>query len=185
MKKIDSKIKGFSVSTQDTKEEGTTLAVSILDVPAINHGVTYTLHDGISDSAVHVTINHTEHQGKLVPIQLFINSKDPNRALTIQLIGRLASAIFRQGHSLDFLPKELIDIRDSSGYWHKGKFYNSWVSRVGYILQDHLNELNGKDVSTLPSKSAKGVSCPACGSTNTKMESGCVGCNDCGYSKCG
>jgi hypothetical protein len=155
MKSITSKIKSVSVGTVNASTPATenvptvtvTVVNPLIDVPDVVEGITIRLK-GHSDHSTWFTINHMVHDGKLIPIQLFLNSKDPDKFLMLQVLGTSASAIFRHGRDVSFLADEWINTTSSEPYWFKGKLYSSWVSQIGYALRDRLATLAEAKVIT-------------------------------------
>jgi hypothetical protein len=208
MKKITSKIKSVAVASavKDAVGNATTYTVSIpsplIDVPDVVEGVTIRLK-GHSEHSTWLTINHIEREGKLIPIQLFLNSKDPDKFLMLQVLGTSASAIFRHGRDVSFLADEWINTTSSEPYWYKSKLYHSWVSQVGHALRDRLVTLASYTPTTentsiwvATKEAARAYSeanvtpkcalvCKKCKSTNVVNSGSCLTCMDCGDAKCG
>lgn len=195
---INHKITSWSVSSDEAPATPVApvepaKAARPLKVPPVVSGRTHTLYDP-SGHATYVTINHMPVDGATHPIQMFVNSKDPEKALPAQLMGRLASAIFRQGHDVAFVAEELQAVTDARSGFRQGKrWYPSWVAQVGETLGQEMDYYKFLDlgepvvdqpIEAIAEPTLQGPVCPKCGSTNTKLDGGCFECLDCGASKC-
>ena len=184
-----------------------------MDRPEETVGKTYKIKWPHSEHSLYVTVSDTiDESGKHHPFEIFINSKNMEYfpwALSLTL---MISAIFRRGGDISFIVDELRAVHDpKGGAFVGGKMVPSVQAAIGNVIDRHLksigyygdNEsgiqvinlpgLGGEitrlnDVSWVPTTSKKeipqGVACPRCSSYNTKNESGCFMCLDCGHSKC-
>jgi ribonucleoside-diphosphate reductase alpha chain len=85
-------------------------------------------------------------------------------------IGRLVSGILRHGMPL----RNLLDLIDSLEIDGSESITN-WKNGVKRMLKKYIAD--GTKI--------KGEVCPECGSSNIIFKEGCLGCSDCGWSKCG
>jgi len=146
------------------------------------------------------------------PIEIFINSKDLNRAPEYVVLTRLISAIFRRATDPMFILEELHGIHDpNGGSFKEGKYYHSFYAEVAETIERFFYDVgiiskNKKDTNIqeikeeMPEKTSKEESpsqinnienvnadfkiCPDCSSKSLKTENGCDMCVECGYSKC-
>ena len=106
----------------------------MIDRPESLHGVTFKLKFDHIPDAIYITLNFLE--GK--PIELFINSKDPEVLKWSNLFTRLASGAFREGNS-SWVFKELRGIFDAESFWYKGRQYNSVAQAIGETLEEYIS----------------------------------------------
>jgi ribonucleoside-diphosphate reductase alpha chain len=83
--------------------------------------------------------------------------------------GKLMSGILRHGMPIP----NVISLIDSLSL--KGDTIVSWKSGIKRMLKKYIKD--GEELT--------GQSCPQCGSSELRFESGCVTCSNCGYSRCG
>lgn len=165
---------------------------------------------GHGENSTFLTINHALVNGEYKPAQIFINSKDPEKFLMIQVMGTSASALCRVGLDLTFLAEEWINTRALDGYYYKGTWYDSWVSQVGHALKERLAYLKAKEVwhEAVASAEERNVSYAAresmprpevqssgrpklickiktCRSNRVVNTGNCLTCLECGDSVCG
>jgi ribonucleoside-diphosphate reductase alpha chain len=126
---------------------------------------------------------------------------------------RMISAVFRRGGDVSFVADELEQVFDPrGGAWIEGKFITSPIAAIGGMIRRHMepkkdnrpahpqeagfvmllrkqNEAAVQDDLPLwgeaGSRPIGRHECTNCGSFNTKKESGCFVCKDCGHSACG
>lgn len=160
------------------------------------HGQTYKLRWPGTDHALYVTINDDERGH---PYEVFLNTKNPEHYAWMMALTRMISAVFRRGGDTSFVAEELKAVFDPrGGAWVKGKYVPSMIAAIGDIIQNHVAKPNNWqhviDAAMQAARDATGVTeamlkvgkpCPKCSSYNTKNESGCFQCLDCGDSKCG
>jgi len=211
--KIESKITGFSVvkeGGEDTpiiKHEHPTL----LNRDEILEGSTYKIKPPMTDQAYYITINNsildkgTDHE-KVVPFEIFVNSKNVEHFMWITALTRVLSAVFRKGDDASFLVEELRAVFDPlGGYYKKGGLYcPSLVAEIGIILEIHLKrigvikdeevELMTSDEKVEKLKELKRDGIPAnatfckkagCGQKAVVLLDNCATCLECGDAKCG
>lgn len=194
-----------SITTPDISPEAWAKAMSPTSEPApvlanradALHGQTYKLRWPGTDHALYVTINDDE-QGH--PYEVFLNTRNPEHYAWMMALTRMISAVFRRGGDTSFVAEELKAVFDPrGGAWVKGKYVPSMIAAIGDIIQNHVAKPRSGGVvagpGTMPLMGEYpqqgeallkvGKPCPKCSSYNTKNESGCFQCLDCGDSKCG
>lgn len=190
--------------------------------PVSLSGSTYKIKPPNGTGSLYVTFNDiclnkgTKHE-HLVPFEIFLNSKNMEYFQWVTALTRIISAIFRKGGDVSFLINELKSIFDPRGGYYNPrlkKFMSSVIAEIGYILEDHLKELqkaNDQIKQKLPyatstemveetksmnpivaEKSSDEATgwflkeiCPSCSSLSMQLLDGCPTCTACGYSKCG
>ncbi len=161
--KIESKIIGYSVETEEDKKKAEEAAVALLlqqknesesnivqmhekvERPEMLLGSTYKIKTPLSEHALYITINDillnpdTEHELRR-PFEMFINSKNMDHFQWIVALTRIVSAVFRKGGDITFLSEELKAVFDPTGGYFKkgGKFMPSLVAEIGHVLDTHL-----------------------------------------------
>lgn len=167
--------------------------------PAALPGETYKIKWPGSAHAIYVTINDDE-EGK--PFEIFINSKDTGHFAWTVALTRMISAVFRRGGDVRFVADELEQVFDPrGGAWIGGKYLNSPIAWIGSVIRQHMDKVKKQEsgfVMIVPKPKQEELlwgeagftpvskkQCPDCQSYNTKNESGCFQCLDCGSSKCG
>ena len=179
--------------------------------PEVVNAKVYKVKSAFVKNSVFITLGYTEtpeHGRK--PIEIFINSKDLNKAPEFVVLTRLISAIFRRATDPMFILEELHGIHDPNGGSFKdGKYYHSFYAEVADVIQRFFYDVNiiekKEDNITATSKTKEEsvpivVSnqsdekennmnkafriCPTCSSKSLKTENGCDTCVECGYSKC-
>lgn len=169
-------------------------------------GKTYKIKPGNGDDGYYITINSQLVDGKLHPMEIFINSKNVEHFQWVSTITRMISAIFRKGGDYHFIVEELRAIHDpNGGYWSsekdpitgKRKYYKSILNEIGDIIDRYINGLSTEDEIIVepsseivtpmdePSYPENATKCPDCGVKAVVLMDGCATCLDCGYSKCG
>ncbi len=174
----------------------------------------YKVKSAFVKNSVFITLSYVEtHEGRR-PIEIFINSKDLNRAPEYVVLTRLISAIFRRATDPMFILEELHGIHDPNGGSFKdGKYYHSFYAEVAETIEkffydvgiikkeekesqsepDKIPEVpknkNLVKVEVEPENSTLELNtqfkiCPTCSSKSLKTENGCDSCIECGYSKC-
>ena len=109
-------------------------------------GATYKIKPPTIDDAVYITINNEEIDGKLRPIELFINSKNMQSFQWVSCVTRLLSAEFRRkGDFPSFVIDEMLETYDPQGGYvipkSNGVKANSIVAHIGWVLKRHCIEL--------------------------------------------
>ena len=182
--------------------------------PKVVNAKVYKVKSAFVKNAVFITLSYIQTDKGRRPIEIFINSKDLNRAPEYVVLTRLISAIFRRAADPMFILEELHGIHDpNGGSFKEGKYYHSFYAEVAETIEqffyevgiiekqkpDHLinNETDPfadeKEVVSVPVEVNKNEQnqlnlafkiCPTCSSKSLKMENGCDTCVECGYSKC-
>lgn len=209
MKKIDKKIVGFSVKEGEveTPEKEEVLSVhELLKRPLRVNGMTFKVKPPAAEHACYVTFNYMFKEGKLQPIEMFINSKDSSHLQWSMTVTRLVSAIFRHG-SYSFVVEEFNStFAADGGYWKTGGGgrVNSIMHHIGQCLEEFLDELDrmnkgGQVRDVLPDDGEVGLGqpeetepesggriCPKCNHYTMMGKGGCWECSreKCGYSTC-
>ncbi|MCW8329825.1 NrdJb [Photobacterium sp. SDRW27] len=158
VKKIDSKIVGFKVKSQEQEVQQPEPAQPEVEVVHMHEdmprpekllGTTYKLKtpEHISEHSLFITINDvvlnegTEHEVRR-PFEVFINSKSLEHYQWIVALTRIMSAVFRKGGDCTFLVEELRSVFDPrGGYWNKGKYVPSLIAEIGNVIEQHLTEI--------------------------------------------
>ncbi|MCS5587995.1 MAG: NrdJb [Porticoccaceae bacterium] len=155
-KKIDQKIVGYKVASEEQTSEATAAEAesNIVQMhekvsrPEALAGSTYKIKTPLSDHALYLTINDivlnegTDHQLRR-PFEVFINSKNMDHFQWIVALTRVISAVFRKGGDCTFLVEELKAVFDPQGGYFKpgGKFMPSLVAEIGWAIEDHLQKI--------------------------------------------
>lgn len=152
--KIDSKIVGYKVLTDESKNEPTEpcnddpIKESMhenLERPEMLLGSTYKIKTPQSEHALYITINDmilnmgTEHEERR-PYEVFINSKNMEHFQWVLALTRVISAVFRKGGDACFLVEELKAVFDPKGGYFKkgGVFMPSLVAEIGCAIESHM-----------------------------------------------
>lgn len=177
----------------------------LLDRPETTEGRTYKIKWPGTPHAFYVTINHTvDPQGRIVPFEVFINSKSVEHQEWIVALTRTLSAVFRRGGDVTFLVEELSQVFSPKGGFFVGKAYSpSLVAMIGRTLEQEFIRLGlitrteprfavvdtdggtAMEFTVEPEKQAIGDLCPACEQYTLIRVEGCVKCTSCGHSSCG
>lgn len=165
--KIEKKITGYSVITEEDKAKAETPAPVTQETPAPAAksadivqmgeplsrpeklvGNTYKIKTPVTEHALYITINDIimnegtpqEHRR---PFEIFINSKNMEHFQWIVALTRVMSAVFRKGGDITFLVEELHSVFDPRGGYFKkgGKYIPSLVAEIGEVLEQHLYEI--------------------------------------------
>ena len=150
-----------------------------------------------SEKATYVTINDTvDANGKQIPFEIFINTKQTAHYQWTVALTRMISAIFRRGGDINFVVEELKSVFDpNGGQFVPGKGYvQSFIALLGDVVETHLKAIGyieldetlqvTEEVET-PMTTTPPEQCQNCDGYNVVIESGCPICKDCGHSKCG
>ena len=189
-------------------------AVSAAFRPKVVDAKVYKVKSAFVKNSVFITLSYIDTDNGRKPIEIFINSKDLNRAPEYVVLTRLISAIFRRATDPMFILEELHGIHDpNGGSFREGKYYHSFYAEVaetierffydvGIISNDNKPQsssikknFDAKEeeskikipIDTLeenPNLNSEFKICPDCSSKSLKMENGCDMCVECGYSKC-
>ena len=181
--------------------------------PHVVNAKVYKVKSAFVKNSVFITLSYIETDRGRRPIEIFINSKDLNRAPEYVVLTRLISAIFRRATDPMFILEELHGIHDpNGGSFKEGKYYHSFYAEVAETIEkffydvgiikkekpDHLksnkeNLEEEKETVAVPVELNKNKNnhlnlafkiCPTCSSKSLKTENGCDMCVECGYSKC-
>lgn len=213
--KITSKIVGYKVLKPDepstliaTPEQ---LAIPFPTAPTklergdILHGSTYKIKQPLYwEHGFYLTINNTVVNGRLLPFEIFITSKNSECLPLLEVLSLTLTSMFRLQIDITYLLDEYRTIQDPKGGYRgkkvwlgeKPKYYTSLLGEFADIIEYHLRSIRDVAICTDPvpvivedtkqpeinTKSA-GV-CPSCQSTHTVLMDNCLQCLDCGYSKC-
>ena len=168
-KKIDKKIVGYKVVSDDAKAEPITEADSnIIQMhekvsrPETLSGSTYKIKTPLSDHAMYLTINDiilnegSDHELRR-PFEIFLNSKNMDQYQWISALTRVISAVFRKGGDCTFLVEELKAIFDPQGGYFKsgGRFMPSLVAEIGWAIEDHLQKIGLLKKAEIPEHQQK------------------------------
>ncbi len=174
------------------------------DRPEELEGSTYKIKVG-DQKAVYLTINDVvESDGTVRPFEIFLRSSDPSHDEWMVALSRMVSAIMRRRHDSSFVGPELMRVTSAiTGGFQRGQGHQpSLVAAIGRKIKEHAercstNDLDGDYIPDFPRETQdavlrikhenalRGKPCPKCNGYNTKVESGCLTCLDCGHSKCG
>ena len=182
--------------------------------PKVVDAKVYKVKSAFVKNSVFITLSYIDTDNGRKPIEIFINSKDLNRAPEYVVLTRLISAIFRRATDPMFILEELHGIHDpNGGSFREGKYYHSFYAEVaetierffydvGIISNDNKSQSSSikknfdakEEESKIkieidtseenPSVNSEFKICPDCSSKSLKMENGCDMCVECGYSKC-
>ena len=181
--------------------------------PKVVDAKVYKVKSAFVKNSVFITLSYVETEVGRRPIEIFINSKDLNRAPEYVVLTRLISAIFRRATDPMFILEELHGIHDpNGGSFKEGKYYHSFYAEVAETIEkffydvgiiknkdkmdsqkneiENNNEENLVKVESKPSQvSNPDINnqfkiCPTCSAKSLKTENGCDSCIECGYSKC-
>lgn len=157
--KIEKKITGYSVATEEDKAAGQAKAAPAAGAEVVQMGEplsrpdklvgnTYKIKTPVTEHALYITINDVvmfegtpqEHRR---PFEIFINSKNMEHFQWIVALTRVMSAVFRKGGDVTFLVEELHSVFDPSGGYFKkgGKYIPSLVAEIGEVVEQHLQEI--------------------------------------------
>ena len=182
--------------------------------PKVVDAKVYKVKSAFVKNSVFITLSYVDTENGRRPIEIFINSKDLNRAPEYVVLTRLISAIFRRATDPMFILEELHGIHDpNGGSFKEGRYYHSFYAEVAETIEkffydvgiiskedtkkdkeqldqvpnDEMPELVENVAESLIADDSMNVEfriCPACSSKSLKTENGCDTCMECGYSKC-
>jgi len=180
--------------------------------PQVVDAKVYKVKSAFVKNSVFITLSYIDTEVGRRPIEIFINSKDLNRAPEYVVLTRLISAIFRRATDPMFILEELHGIHDpNGGSFKEGKYYHSFYAEVAETIEiffydvgiikekksstviegtgDTRSEENFIKVEVEKQKISEVMNqefriCPTCSSKSLKTENGCDMCVECGYSKC-
>ena len=195
----------LSVAEASATEERETPAVAgdvvylsdPLDRPESLEGHTYKLQWPESPHAIYITLNDIVLNGRRIPFEIFINSKNMEHYAWTVALTRMISAVFRRGGDVSFVVEELKAVFDPrGGAWMGGKYVPSILAAIGGVIERHLVSIGfirgeGLGLKTDPEAQRAivgaaplGPPCPACGQYEMAMIEGCMTCRNCGHSTC-
>ena len=162
VKKIESKITGFKVKTEEAEKQEMRVATpeeseaelkkaevvrmhESVQRPEMLVGSTYKVKTPVTEHAMYITVNDiilnegTEHEQRR-PFEVFINSKNMDNFQWVVALTRLISAVFRKGGDTTFMVEELKAVFDPKGGYFKpgGVFMPSIVAEIGYCIERHM-----------------------------------------------
>ena len=182
--------------------------------PKVVDAKVYKVKSAFVKNSVFITLSYVDTENGRRPIEIFINSKDLNRAPEYVVLTRLISAIFRRATDPMFILEELHGIHDpNGGSFKEGRYYHSFYAEVAETIEkffydvgiiskedtkkdkEQLDQIPTDEMPELvenvsesliadESMNAEFRICPACSSKSLKTENGCDTCMECGYSKC-
>ena len=177
--------------------------------PYVVDAKVYKVRSAFVKNSVFITLSYVETDLGRRPIEIFINSKDLNRAPEYVVLTRLISAIFRRATDPMFILEELHGIHDPNGGSFKdGKYYHSFYAEVAETIEKFFHDvgiIEKKDDAIVKEanqeenlvrvnsplsnnqiehRNTSFRICPTCSSKSLKTENGCDTCVECGYSKC-
>ena len=110
--------------------------------PKVVDAKVYKVKSAFVKNSVFITLSYIDTADGRRPIEIFINSKDLNRAPEYVVLTRLISAIFRRATDPMFILEELQGIYDPSGGSYKGgKYYHSFYSEIADVIEKIANKL--------------------------------------------
>ena len=200
-------------STKSSKSENkkkTQPHVGSATRPKIVDAKVYKVKSAFVKNSVFITLSYVDTELGRRPIEIFINSKDLNRAPEYVVLTRLISAIFRRATDPMFILEELHGIHDpNGGSFKEGKYYHSFYAEVAETIEKFFydvgiikSKLNNSQKENSTEKEEELIKveiqkpanteeinvafriCPTCSSKSLKTENGCDVCVECGYSKC-
>lgn len=180
-------ITGSVLSVEEPKKDEVPVVSreDVSDRPQALPGSTYKMKFGGGPHATYITINDIVEDGKRRPFEIFINSKNLDHYAWTVALTRMISAVFRRPHDSSFVVEELKAVFDpKGGAWMDGKYVPSEIAAIGNIIELHMIAIGYIGAEIAAPTGASGT-CPNCGSSSLKEESGCMTCMDCGHSKCG
>jgi len=182
--------------------------------PKVVNAKVYKVKSAFVKNSVFITLSYVETESGRRPIEIFINSKDLNRAPEYVVLTRLISAIFRRATDPMFILEELHGIHDpNGGSFKEGRYYHSFYAEVAETIErffydvgiiskedikkdkEQLDQVPNEEMPELVQKvETKSINnerknmefriCPSCNGKSLKTENGCDSCVKCGYSKC-
>ena len=170
--------------------------------PEVVDAKVYQVKSAFIKNSVFVTLSFIQHEDRIRPIEIFINSKDLTRAPEYVVLTRLISAIFRRSPNPMFILEELQGIFDpNGGSFKEGKYYHSFYAEIADVIErfffdvgiidkpqemtiNNDGQIKPPEIINNNSENTAFKICPDCDSKTLKTENGCDSCMACGYSKC-
>ena len=110
--------------------------------PHVVDAKVYKVKSAFVKNSVFITLSYVETDKGRRPIEIFINSKDLNRAPEYVVLTRLISAIFRRATDPMFILEELHGIHDpNGGSFKEGKYYHSFYAEVAETIENFFYEV--------------------------------------------
>lgn len=179
-----------------------------LERPEVLHGSTYRMKWPGDESSYYVTINDAIVDGKRVPFEIFVNTKNLESQAWIAALTLMISAILRRERDVAFLAQELMSVVDArGGAFMPGQGYvNSRVAAIGRVIAGHFISCGIEvpdfkaykdgamksaepqpEVAAVPSfpKGRQREGCKDYGNCDLIAEAGCDRCLTCNWTKCG
>ena len=126
-------------STKSSKSENkkkTQPHVGSATRPKVVDAKVYKVKSAFVKNSVFITLSYVDTELGRRPIEIFINSKDLNRAPEYVVLTRLISAIFRRATDPMFILEELHGIHDpNGGSFKEGKYYHSFYAEVAETIE--------------------------------------------------
>ena len=111
--------------------------------PQVVDAKVYKVKSAFVKNSVFITLSYVDSENGRKPIEIFINSKDLNRAPEYVVLTRLISAIFRRATDPMFILEELQGIFDpNGGSFKKGKYYHSFYGEIAEVIERFFFEVN-------------------------------------------
>ncbi len=179
-----------AVAPSVAADSGVVYMTQPLDRPESLVGRTYKLRWPESDHAIYITLNDIERDGRRLPFEVFINSKNMEHYAWTVALTRMISAVFRRGGDVSFVVEELKAVFDPrGGQWVDGKYVPSLLAAIGGVIERHMVDIG----FLVPETGAAGGAitggalrqCPKCGGLTLTHQEGCDSCTACAYSRCG
>ena len=119
--------------------------------PLVVDAKVYKVKSAFVKNSVFITLSYVDSDEGRKPIEIFINSKDLNRAPEYVVLTRLISAIFRRATDPMFILEELHGIHDpNGGSFKEWKYYHSFYAEVAETIERFFY-----DVGIIENKPAK------------------------------
>ncbi len=141
--------------------------------PKITRGFTRKIRTGCGN--LYVTVNWDEKG--LCEVFATMGKAGGCASCQIEATSRLISLALRSGVAPEAIIKQLSGIRCPAPVWEEGKPILSCPDAIARVLAEAIN------IEIKPEKRPSLGSCPDCGGP-LEVESGCLLCRSCGYSKC-
>ena len=106
--------------------------------PKVVDAKVYKVKSAFVKNSVFITLSYVDTENGRRPIEIFINSKDLNRAPEYVVLTRLISAIFRRATDPMFILEELHGIHDPNG----GSFKEEDIIHYVHFMQKDKNYIN-------------------------------------------
>ena len=122
--------------SKDKNQQKNRKTISSAFRPQVVDAKVYKVKSAFVKNSVFITLSYIDSDNGRKPIEIFINSKDLNRAPEYVVLTRLISAIFRRATDPMFILEELHGIHDPNGGSFKGgKYYHSFYAEVAETIE--------------------------------------------------